>query len=733
MSTAETVVELAKSPPEAQYISVASAYEQPAPFTDALLTYCRSFGKLVSREDFLIGLPITGDDLADAMALRALDRVGLDGTFRSARRLKPKFLPCCAAMKDSSYLVVLERDKEFSYVADLDAETGKRAIPAREFDAGFSGRYLKATVQIDDIQRRHVGTKKPQHWFWGRFSGQRGLVRDIILGTFVANILAVAIALFALQVYDRVIPNQSEATLWVLVAGAGVAIFCEALLRVSRAHLMDVAGRRIELSVTSFLFSKLMGMSLSKRPASPGALAYLMREFSSVREFFTAASIGSVADIPFVFVFLLLIYGIAGNVVWIIVAGMALIILPSLLMRKTMTRLSEEMQGGTSAASKLLTEVCYNHDTIKSHGGEALFQRRWEEIVALNAQKTSQQRLLASALTFWSVGVQHAAYVLAVVAGVYMVFAGDFTIGTIIAVSILSSRSIAPITQLSGTIARWEQVKTALTGLEQIAEAEQDRGIDRTFARKANLTGDIILQGTEFAYEQNPPSLRVTKLEILENDRLCLLGRNGSGKSTLLKVLSGLYACSSGSVTIGGLDIRQVDPVDLRRNIGYLPQEVRLFSGTLRENLTMGQDRFSEEKIIEAVTFSGLDFVIRAHPLGLDLPIADGGEGLSVGQRHSVGLARIYLQDPKIVLLDEPTASLDQNAEKELIGKLDNWLKGKTCVLTTHRMGVLSIVNKVAVLANGGLSMHGSRDEVVKKLQTNSGKGAENVAANAAS
>ena len=733
MGKNQTAVDFTQATPDVSQ-SLARQKAAPAtPFTDALLLFCQSLGKPVSREDFLIGLPIAEADLEEVMALRALDRIGLEGTFRTARRLATKHLPCCATQKDGGHIVVLKRDRDFVYLADPASADQQRAVPAKEFDANFAGRFLTAALQIDDIQRRHVGTKKPQHWFWGGFTGQKWLMRDIILGTFVANILAIAISLFALQVYDRVIPNQSEATLWVLVAGAGIAIFCEAMLRISRSHLMDVAGRRIELSATSFLFSKLMGMNLSKRPASPGALAYLMREFSSVREFFTAASIGSVADIPFVFIFLLLIYGIAGNVVWVIVAGMVMIIIPSLLMRKTMMRLSEEMQGGTSAASKLMTEVCYGQDTIKSHGGEALFQRRWEEIVALNAHKTSQQRFVASALTFWSVGVQHAAYVFAVVAGVYMVFAGDFTVGTIIAVSILSSRSIAPITQLSGTIARWEQVKTALKGLEQIAEAEQDRGIDRTFARRAVLTGDIVLNGTEFTYDpETPACLKIAKLEIKQGRTLCLLGMNGSGKSTLLKVLSGLYGFSSGSVTIGGLDIRQIDPVDVRRNIGYLAQEVKMFSGTLRENLTLGH-LYSEEQIIAAVTFSGLDRAIRAHPLGLDLLIADGGDGLSVGQRQSVGLARLYLEDPKIVLLDEPTASLDQNAEAELVAKLGKWLRDRTCVLTTHRMGVLSIVNEVAVLSGGSIALQGPRDDVVKQLQNNKTKGTDNVSADAAS
>ena len=731
MSTTEKVVDFGKPTDPMQGLST-MASDVPTPLIDALLVYAQSFGKSLTREDFLVGLPVTEGDLHDAMALRALDRIGLDGIFQTARKLSAKHLPCCGAMQDGSYGVIVARDKDFVYLADPESDEGKYALPAKEFDANFSGRFLKATVQIDDIQRRHVGAAKPKHWFWGGFSNQKWLMRDVILGTFVANILAVAVSLFALQVYDRVIPNHSEATLWVLVVGAAVAILCEGLLRLSRSHLMDVAGRRIELTATSYLFSKLMGMSLSKRPSGPGSLAYLMREFSSVREFFTAASIGSVADIPFVFIFLLLIYGIAGNVVWVIVTGMVLIIVPSLLMRRAMTRLSEEMQGGTSAASRLVTEVCYNHDTIKSHSGEAMFQRRWEEIVALNAQKTSQQRLLASALTFWAAGVQQTTYIFAVVAGVFMVFSGDFTVGTIIAVSILSSRSIAPITQLSGTIARWEQVKTALNGLEQIAEAEQDRGLDRSFARRARLIGDVVLKDAEYTYDpEGPPSLKVTSLEIKENETLCLLGVNGSGKSTVLKLLSGLYAFSAGLVSIDGLDIRQIDPVDLRRNIGYLPQDVGLFHGTLRDNLTMGNTQISEETLIEAVTFSGLDRAIRSHPLGLDLEIADGGGGLSVGQRQSVGLARLYLQDPKIVLLDEPTASLDQNAENELIAKLETWLAARTTILTTHRMGVLKLVDKIAVLANGSIAMQGPRDTVVKKLQ--SGQGADNVDANAAS
>lgn len=718
MSTDGQVIEL-DAPANPVQEQEPQAEVEPTPFIDALLVYCSTFGKPLSREDFLIGLPIEGGDLQPDMAVRALDRVGMDAKYGSARRLKAKHFPCCARMSDGSYEVVLRRDSTFYYIGARDHPEGEIAVPIREFKARFGRFFLKAQVQTDDIQRRHVGSKKPQHWFWGQLSNQRGLIRDVVLGTFVANLFAVAVSLFALQVYDRVIPNHSEATLWVLVAGAGVAILCEAILRISRAYVMDVAGRRVEITATSFLFSRLMGMSLAKRPSSPGSLAYQMREFGSVREFFTAASIGSAADIPFVVIFLLLIYGIAGQVVLVIIAGMALIVIPSLLMRKPMQKLTEEMQGGTSAASKLLTELCYNHDTIKSHRGESLFQRRWEEIVALNAQKTSQQRLLASVLSYWSMAMQQVAYVGAVVAGVYMVFLGEFTVGTIIAVSILTSRAIAPVTQLSGTIARWQQVKTALEGLEQIVEAPQDKSIDRKFVRKDRLNTDMVLQGVTFGYDpEMPPVLKVQHLTIKGGETMCLLGTNGSGKSSLLKVLSGLYEVSSGGISVGGLDLRQIDPVDVRRNIGFLPQDVRMFSGSLRENITMGSDRISESRLLAAVSFAGLDRAIQSNPFGLDLVVPDGGEALSVGQKQMVGLARLYLQDPAIVLLDEPTASLDQNAEAALINTLSMWLSGRTCVLTTHRTSALKLADKITVMANGTIAMHGQRDEMIQQLQS---------------
>lgn len=299
----------------------------------------------------------------------------------------------------------------------------------------------------------------------------------------------------------------------------------------------------------------------------------------------------------------------------------------------------------------------------------------------------------------------------------YLVFTGDFTIGTIIAISILSTRTLAPVTQLSGALARWQQVRTALTALDEIATSEQERSADRQFARRQILNGDIQLKNIEFSYvPESAPDINIKLLTIKNQSTVAVLGENGSGKSTLLKILSGLYSSQGGTVSIDGLELRQIDPTDVRRNIGYLPQEVKLFSGTLRDNLLMGSKVRDEQIILEALHFSGLHKLIESAPLGLDMEISDGGEGVSVGQRHSLGLARLYLQDPRIVLMDEPTASLDQTLEASLVQKLEPWLQGRTCVIATHRVPILSVADRVIVMREGSIQMDGGTNDILKQL-----------------
>jgi ATP-binding cassette subfamily C protein LapB len=576
---------------------------------------------------------------------------------------------------------------------------------------------VRAEAPLATVAKTHKTDAKPNHWFWGQFPRFKRQFGEVALGSFVANLLAVAVALFSLQVYDRVIPHQSEATLWVLAAGACLALLMEAFIKIARARLMDGAGRQIELSVLEMLMERVLGMRSDLRGNSPSMTFSAMREFGSVREFFTASTIGTIADIPFIFVFLLLVASIAGNVVWVLVLGGILMVVPGFFMQKKMMRLTEETQGASAKSSRLLHEAIFERDTVKTQRGEDRIMRLWSELTTLSAMKSSDQRKLASLLTFWSQGVQQATYVAAVIVGTYLVFAGQFTVGSIIAVGILTSRTLAPLTQLAGTMARWGNVKTALDGLDRIADAPQDADETRSYLRRESLDGHFELRDMTFKYEEDgAPTLDIPGVAILPGQRIAILGANGSGKSSLLKILSGLYAPTTGRVLIDGTEMGQIEPRDLRRLIGYLGQEVRLFSGTLRDNLNLTMLERDDTRLFEALEFAGLGSFVKGHHKGLDLEIHDGGQGLSIGQRQSIGWARLWLQDPKICLLDEPTAALDQTLESALVSRLETLMDGRTAIIATHRAPILALTNRTLLLQNGRMAVDGPRDAVMAHL-----------------
>ncbi|WP_259987969.1 ATP-binding cassette domain-containing protein [Sulfitobacter sp. S190] len=665
-------------------------------------------------------LPAQGDKAQEAQVIATLLRqAGLVVTLQADTDLAHQALPALLYMSSGQLLLVIGRNRDDLVVYDTTCPDNRALVPLADFAPFFGGLAVRAEMPIDTVAALHKTAQKPQHWFWGQFGRFRRQLAEVALGSFVANLLAVAVALFSLQVYDRVIPHQSEATLWVLAAGAGLALLMEAFIKVARAQLMDGAGRQIELSVLEILMRRILGMRSDRRTQSPSDLFSSMREFSSVREFFTASTIGTLADIPFIFVFLALVASIAGNVVWVLVLGGVLMVVPGFFMQRRMIRLTQETQGANAKSSRLLHEAIFELDTIKTQRGEDRVARLWHELTTLSAVKSSQQRKLASALTFWSQGVQQATYVAAVIMGTYLVFAGQFTVGSIIATGILTSRTLAPLTQLAGTMARWGNVKSALDGLEHVAGAAQDADPERSYLRRDQLSGRFELRDVTFRYiEEGAPTLDLPGINVLPGQRIAVLGANGSGKSSLLKLMSGLYAPTTGRVLIDGTEMGQIEPRDLRRLIGYLGQDVRLFAGTLRDNLNLTMLERDDDRLMAALDFAGLGDFVRNHPRGLDLEILDAGQGLSIGQRQSIGWARLWLQDPKICLLDEPTAALDQTLERALVGRLETWMAGRTAVIATHRAPILGLTDRTLVLANGRLSVDGPKDQVLAHLNT---------------
>lgn len=689
---------------------------------DLIKTYASLLGVQILQADIVENLQRAAGpqhDLSLEMMQTTLCLAELKAEVLHVSALTADQLPAIAQMTENEFVLVLGIQAQHVVLYDTSSPDHKAFVSFSEFETYFTGGLVRAEQTLSSISKKHVTPRKPAHWFWSAFRPYKRYFGEVALGSFVANILAVAVSLFSLQVYDRVIPHQSQSTLWVLAAGAVLALIMESALKMARARLIDGAGRQIELGVQRNLLDKLLGMRSDISQRAPSALFSAMREFGSIREFFTASTVGTLADIPFVFIFIALIYSIAGPVVIVLLVGGALMILPSLMLRTKMETTTQDIQGASAKNNRLLHEIISELDTVKTQRAEERFRRIWDELAGFSALRSSDQRKQSSVLTFWAQGVQQATDIMAVVSCTYLVFAGNLTVGSIIAVGILTSRTLSPLTQLAMTLSRWSNVKAALESLDMIVSAPQDAEPDRTYLRRSKIQGAFELREAQFRYTEDTPAIVDIPAAVFHaGEAVAILGSNGAGKSTLLRLLSGLYAPTRGTVMLDGTDIGQIAPNDVRRLIGYLGQDVRLFSGTLRDNLNLSLLETDDDRLFAALDFAGLGQFVKQHPKGLDLPIYDGGQGLSIGQRQSIGWARLWLQDPKVCLLDEPTAALDQTLEATLISRLETWLVGRTAIIATHRVPILSLTKRTMIMQNGRLAVDGPRDAVLAHLRT---------------
>ncbi|MFE3836751.1 ATP-binding cassette domain-containing protein [Pseudogemmobacter sonorensis] len=647
----------------------------------------------------------------------ALRSMGLSVRRSTEKALAPNRLPLLAGMTNGQIVLVLALGQTGPEIYDPAAREHRTEVTWEDFNSVWSGEVLQARIPVADLEGRHVQAARPPHWFWGEFRSFRRPFVEISAASLVANLLAVSVALFSMQIYDRVIPYQSQPTLWVLAVGVLLAVVLEAALKIARAALMDSTGKKVELSVQDRLMARLLGMKMGPGERKPSEVFQAMRDFSQVREFFTSSTVGLMADLPFLIVFLALVASIGGNLVWVLILGGVLMVLPGFLFQKKMMQLTASTQGAAIKSAKLLYESVFEHETVTTQRGEGRVRRLWAELVTLSAVKGSEQRHLTHVLSTWAQGVQQATYVAAVVVGTYMVFAGHFTVGTIIAIGLLTGRTLGPLAQVASMLARWSQVKAALTALEAVANARQAEEPGRRYLRRERLTGSYELSNIEFRYDDGAPvTVEIPAAAIPAGQSVAVLGANGSGKSTFLRLLAGLYEPTKGRVLLDGLDLGQIHPRDLRRGIGYLGQDVRLIAGTIRDNLNMTQLERDDARLLAALDFAGLGPFVRNHPRGLDLEIRELGEGLSVGQRQSIGWARLWLQDPQVVLLDEPTAALDQTLEATLVSRLKTWLPGRTTIIATHRVPILQLTTRTLILQNGHLAVDGPKEAVLAHL-----------------
>lgn len=537
----------------------------------------------------------------------------------------------------------------------------------------------------------------------------------VMLAALVINTLSLSGIVFSMQVYDRVIPAQSYPTLYVLFGGVLIALTFSYIMRLMRSHITDILGKRADMRISDRVFGHALRLRNSAVPRSTGTFINQVRELESVREMVTSSTVSSIVDMPFFLLFMFVLAIVSPQLAWIAPVAAILMIVPGLFMQKKLAALARQSTHESSLRNAILVESIQGLEDIKLNQAEQRFQQQWNSYIEITAKSSMRTRSVTSALIGWGITVQTLVYAAVVVIGAPLVIAGDMTTGSMVAASMLSSRMIAPMTSICGVLARWQQMKSAKFGLDNIMQMPVENGGDEARVHCSTLYGDYKFTGAAFRYQMESQSipLRVANLEIHRGERIAVLGRNGAGKSTFLQALAGGIDLVEGELRLDNLSLPHIDVADLRRNVGLLTQNSRLFHGTLRDNLTLGAPHARDEDIFSALDVCGAADFIKRLPLGLEYQIMEGGLGLSGGQRQSVLLARMLLRDPNIILLDEPTASLDEHTEREFIQRLSGWLAGRTLIVATHRAAMLELAERVLVFKDGRLVMDAPKDKAM--------------------
>jgi len=630
-------------------------------------------------------------------------------------------LPCILMLKNRDACILEELDPiaKKAKIIMPDLPDAQEWIDLDALDTNYIGYafYIKEAHQNNGIDKKIVRANN-EHWFWGTLLHSKDIYRDVLLASIIINLFVIAAPLFTMNVYDRVVPNNAIETMWILAIGIVIVYFLDLLLKFMRTYFLEIAGKKSDVILSSIIFEKVMNIKLSSRPKSVGSFASNLKEFESIRSFFTSSTVATLIDLPFTILFLLLVIYLAGAIVLVPITIMILIILYSLSIRRPLIKSIESTYEATAYKNSILIECLSNMETIKVLGANGHAQFRWEEATGHIANKSLKSRLLSSSITNITSFLVQMNTVLVLILGVYMIQEGNLTMGGLIATVILSSRAIAPMGQFAALLSNYEQTKTALLNLNEIMKLPVERPHGKQFISRPAIDGKIVLKDVSFTYpDENVHSLKNISLTINPGEKVGIIGRIGSGKSTLGKLLVNLYQPSSGSILIDDIDINQLDPADLRKHISYVQQETTLFNGTLRENIVYKAPHVEDDAILKASHIGLVDQFVNEHPLDYDMHIGEQGHGLSGGQRQSVSIARAFIEPSSIAILDEPTNSMDSTSENLLIKRLKEATKDKTTIVITHKASILTLVDRLIVMDHGKIVLDGKRDEVLAQLK----------------
>nr|WP_178120190.1 MULTISPECIES: type I secretion system permease/ATPase [unclassified Pseudomonas] len=691
------------------------------PLLDGLLALCALHQKPASAAMLTTGLPLPAQQLTADLLARAAARAGLQGRLlqRKLDSIPPIAMPALLLLKDGRSAVLLGwQGEDEAQVLLSESDGGETIVKRQALADDYIGKVFFAQPQHKFDVSHGTLIPRARSWFRDTLKRSRWLYADAIAASFLINLIAMAAPLFVMNVYDRVVPNQATATLWVLATGIFIAYVFDLVLKSLRSLCLDLAGKKTDLIISATLFERIVGMSMKYRPARVGSFAQNIHEFQSLRDFLASLTLTSLIDLPFTLLIFMVIAILGGHLVWIPMLAFPIALGIGYLLQKPLVATMERTMALASERQSSLIETLAGLDAVKVNNAESERQYQWEQTIGTLSRLELRVKMLSGLSMNITLLIQQLAGVVMIVFGVYQIIDGHLSMGGLIACYMLSGRALSPLASLSGLMTRYQQAKVTMVSTDQMMELPQERNFEERPLSRRTLQGAIECRGLNFTYpNQQNMALKNINLVIKPGEKIGIIGRSGSGKSSLAKLIVGLYQPDSGALLVDGVDIRQIDVSELRHNVGYVPQDIQLLAGTLRDNLVSGARYVEDEVVLQAAELAGVHEFARLHPQGYELQVGERGQNLSGGQRQNVALARALLLNPPILLLDEPTSAMDNTGEERLKQRLQAVVENKTVVLVTHRASLLSLVDRLLVIDRGQILADGPKAVVMEALK----------------
>ncbi|KMT63950.1 type I secretion system permease/ATPase [Catenovulum maritimum] len=694
--------------------------EHEDPLLSCLAFLSKFYGKPFSPQVMGAGLPLVDGKLTAQLVPRAASRAGMDAKLikKSLAELDELLLPVILTLNDGRSCVLLAIQGKETEVAWPELQDGHDKINTDQLEELYTGYcFLVKKRYRFDARSPEILKTKQGHWFWSTLQLSLPIYKDALLAAVFINLFAIASPLFVMNVYDRVVPNSAIDTLWVLAIGMLIVMCFDFALKQARAHLLDLAAKKSDVILSSTLFEKVLRMNMSSRPQSVGAFAKNIQEFDSIRDFITSATIAAFIDIPFSILILVTIAILSGSLAIIPVGAIVIMLAYSFWVKGKMRAIVEEGGRYSTMKNAHLIETLAGIETLKLNSAESQFQKKWEELVGNIATWNIDIRKMGTSVSNVTGFVTQLSSVLIVVFGVFLISDGLVSMGALIAAVMLGNRVMQPYSQVSLLATRYNQAESALQMLDEIMKLP-DESLEQ-YLHRPYYDGDIQFNQVSFNYPNTEHKvLKNISFQIKPKEKIAIIGRIGAGKTTIEKLLVGFYPPSEGAIRLDGIDINQISPADLRTKIGCLPQDINLFYGSIRDNITLGVPHVEDERILRAARLAGVTDFTDVDPEGLDRQVGERGAFLSGGQRQAVALARALLFNPPVLILDEPTSNMDNYSEHRVKQQLKNLVNDKTFVLITHKFSMLDMVDRIIVLERGQIVADGPKAMVLEQLKS---------------